>query len=229
MAKEISMKCRSVWLLICLPLCFAFVAANAGGKKNPAFEPIQEDPKLPNVLLIGDSISIGYTPHTRKLLAGKANVFRIPENGGPTINGLKKIDKWLGERQWDVIHFNWGLHDLKMDDKSKHQVPLEEYEKNLDQLVKRMKSQSKVLIWASTTPVPEGKLSPPRTDKDVHAYNRKALAIMKVNGVVVNDLYGFVLPKLGELQRPVNVHFTDQGSEALAGQVAAAITRELKK
>ncbi len=56
-------------------------------KKNPAFAPIKVNPKLPNVLLIGDSISIGYTPATRKFLAGKANVHRIPTNGGPTIRG----------------------------------------------------------------------------------------------------------------------------------------------
>jgi hypothetical protein len=66
---------------------------------------------LPRVLLIGDSISMGYTLDVRELLKGKANVHRIPTNGGPTTNGLKNIKAWLGDSKWDVIHFNWGLHD----------------------------------------------------------------------------------------------------------------------
>ena len=50
---------------------------------------------------------------TRKALAGKANVHRAPTNCGPTIRGLEGLDQWLGDGRWDVIHFNWGLHDLK--------------------------------------------------------------------------------------------------------------------
>jgi len=80
---------------------------------NPAFTKIEDVPGLPRVLLIGDSISIGYTVPVRDLLKGKANVHRIPVNGGPTLNGLKHLDAWLGTSRWDVIHFNWGLHDLK--------------------------------------------------------------------------------------------------------------------
>ena len=49
---------------------------------------VVEDPQLPRVLLIGDSISIGYTIPVRKELAGKANVLRIPANGGPTAKGV---------------------------------------------------------------------------------------------------------------------------------------------
>src|SRR5262249_4795155 len=89
------------------------VLAQTKGKADPAFAPVKDDPALPRVLLIGDSISIGYTVPARKLLQGKANVHRIPENGGPTSNGSAKLDKWLGDGKWDVIHFNWGLHDLK--------------------------------------------------------------------------------------------------------------------
>lgn len=200
-----------------------------GKKPNPVMQPIKADPKLPHVLIIGDSISIGYTLPTRKILKGRANVHRIPTNGGPTINGTKNIEKWLGDRQWDVIHFNWGLHDLKMDKEGKHQVPLKDYEKNLRKLVQRMKKQGKVLIWASTTPVPDAKVSPPRKNADVIAYNKVAMKIMKEEGVRINDLYSLVLPQLEKLQRPANVHFVPAGSESLAQQVAAVIDKELPK
>ena len=197
-------------------------------RPDPAFAKIQDDPALPRVLLIGDSISIGYTLPTRELLQGKANVHRIGTNGGPTINGLANLDKWLDDGKWDVIHFNWGLHDLKQDAAGKRQVPLEDYDQNLRQLVSRLKKTGAKLIWASTTPVPEGKLSPARLDSDVVAYNAAAQKIMAANGVAINDLYAFCRPQLSELQRPANVHFTDAGSQALARQVAQSILAALK-
>src|SRR3954470_7031794 len=61
-----------------------------------AWDFVQDDPKLPRVLLIGDSVSRGYTQAVRKALAGQANVHRAPANCGPTASGLKNLDVWLG-------------------------------------------------------------------------------------------------------------------------------------
>jgi len=194
---------------------------------DPAFAAVTDDPKLPRVLLIGDSISIGYTVPTRKLLERKANVHRIPENGGPTTNGRAKIKKWLGDAKWDVIHFNWGLHDIKMDT-GKHQVPVGEYENNLRELVHAMKATKAKLIWANTTPVPPGDVKPVRRDDDVVSYNAVAKKIMDDNNIAVNDLYAFAAPRLKTIQLPVNVHFTASGSAALAERVAREIEAALK-
>jgi acyl-CoA thioesterase-1 len=51
--------------------------------------------------------------------------------------------------------------------------------------------------------------------------------IMEVNDVPIDDLYAFALPRLSEIQRPANVHFTDEGSAALAAEVAASILTAL--
>lgn len=203
------------------------IGAQQPAAPNPAFAVVRDDPALPRVLLIGDSISIGYTLDVRELLKGKANVHRIPENGGPTINGLEKIDEWLADGQWDAIHFNWGLHDLKYMDDGKHQVGMEDYEKNLDRLVTTMKKSGAKLIWASTTPVPDAKVSPPRKSADVIAFNQSAARVMEKHAVPTDDLYSLALPRLAEIQRPANVHFTDAGSRVLAEQVAAEIRRAL--
>ncbi len=193
---------------------------------NPAYAKIQDDPNQPRVLLLGDSISIGYTVAVREALAGKANVHRPGANCGPTIRGLEAIDQWLGDGKWDVIHFNWGLHDLKYMDDKEQQVPLPEYEKNMTKLVERLKKTGAKLIWCATTPVPEG-VSPPRKDSDVLAYNAVAAKIMKANDIPTDDLYAFALPKLKEIQRPANVHFSPEGSKVLAGQVAKTILKAL--
>src|SRR5258708_5818862 len=99
-------------------------AASPPRVATPAYVQIADDPKLPRVLILGDSISIGYTLPVRKLLEGKANVHRPADNCGPSNSGLLLLDKWLGDGKWDVIHFNFGLHDLKyIDDNKKNTEP----------------------------------------------------------------------------------------------------------
>ena len=216
-------------LLIFVMLLMVLMNVDAQKNKDPVFDEIQDDPALPRVLLIGDSVSVGYTLSTREMLQGTANVHRIPANGCSTIKGWDNINNWIGNKKWDVIHFNWGLHDLKYLDNGKHNVPLEDYELMLERLVKRLKQTEAALIWCSTTPVPEGIVNPRRDPADVVRYNQAALKIMKKHGVQVNDLYGFALPLVKDIQRPVNVHFTDDGSKQLADQVVKHIKDVLKK
>src|SRR5437773_1839023 len=118
----------------------SYSQTSSAAAQDPAFAIVADDPTLPRVLLIGDSISIGYTVPVRNLLKGRANLHRIPENGGPTTNGLAKLSKWLGTSKWDVINFNWGLHDLKIMPDGKRQVGPEDYEKNVRELVRRLKA-----------------------------------------------------------------------------------------
>jgi acyl-CoA thioesterase-1 len=216
-------------------------AKKAATKKaaSPAFQKVEDTPGLPRVLLIGDSISIGYTVPVREVLAGKANVHRIPVNGGPTINGLKNLKVWLGTSKWDVIHFNWGLHDLKYmgpnnenradpkNQENHQQVPLPEYEKNLAELVKQLKTTGAKLIWCSTTPVPEQAQG--RIAGDEKRYNEAAARVMKAAGVPTNDLWAHAQAKLQEIQLQRDVHFTPEGYRYLATQVASSIGKHLRE
>jgi len=207
---------------------------------RPEFAPVEDDLQLPRVLLIGDSISMGYTLPVRKLLEGKANVHRPAANCGPTTRGVAQIDKWLGDGKWDVIHFNFGLHDMAYyNDVGKRvepgegghpQVSLEDYEANLRRLVARMRETGATLIWCTTTPVPEGAKA--RRMKDVELYNQVANRVMRTmlgEERIVDNLYGLALPHLDELQRKANVHFTDAGYQKLAEQVAKTIEEHLPK
>ena len=207
-------------------------------KPNPVFAPVKDNPKLPRVLLIGDSISIGYTLPTRDFLKGKANLHRIPTNGGPTTKGLASIDEWLGNRKWDLIHFNWGLHDLKYmgpngenlfpkEKGGKPQVPIDAYEKNLDKLVTRLKNTGAKLIWRNTTPVPPG--SKGRYVGDSVKFNTAAARVMKKHGVPTHDLFTMSKKRMREIMRPANVHYTPEGSKVLGKDVARVIMEALKK
>ena len=209
---------------------------------NPALLPFEDVEGLPRVLLIGDSISIGYTLAVRDLLKDKANVHRPLANCGPTTRGLTEIEEWLNTggagKKWDVIHFNWGLHDLKymgpngenLADpdlaESYQQVPVEDYFANLSKIHDILKATGAKLIWRTTTPVPEGAKG--RVVGDSVRYNAVAERLFKKTEVLTHDLYTFALERAAEIQLPADVHYSPEGSKILAEDVARVIIKVLK-
>ncbi|MCF7710944.1 MAG: SGNH/GDSL hydrolase family protein [Opitutales bacterium] len=186
--------------------------------KSTAWDYVADDPKLPRVLLIGDSVSRGYTLPTRQALAGVAHVHRAPANCGPTAAGVKNLDVWLGTGKWDVIHFNFGIHDRG--------VPLKDYSARLDQIAERLQRTGAKVIWASTTPIPD---MPAQKQTAVSIIERNALAlgIMQRRQIPVDDLFTAITPRLQELQNPNDVHFNAAGYDFLGAQVAASIRTAL--
>lgn len=200
-------------------------------------EPMRDG--LPNVLLIGDSISQGYTPAVMALLREVANVRRPQANCGDTRSGLRNLKDWLGPEKWDVIHFNFGLHDIAYRhpkstaygnrDKVRGtiSVPLDAYTANLDQLVERLQACKSQLIWASTTVVPPGEAG--RFEGDEVRYNAAAAEIMSRHEIAINDLHALSASfDASMFVAPGDVHFTEEGSQALAEQVAACIHGQLE-
>ena len=193
---------------------------------------------LPKALLIGDSISIGYTSHVVAALKGKVEVKRHRGNAQHTGTGLKMLDRWVGDTEWDVIHFNWGLWDLcyrhpqskvqgrRDKERGTLTMPLEQYEKNLDQLAARLKKTKAKLIWAHTTTVPKGEAGRKVGDDD--KYNEAAVRVMKKHGIEINDLNALTDSFPPELfVRPGDVHFKTEGSKKLGQTVAKKITKAL--
>ncbi len=199
--------------------------------------------ELPRVLILGDSISIGYTPFVQEILAGKAMVVRpVQDNGKPencagTTKGLEHLARWIGETSWDLIHFNFGLHDIKhvhpvtgqnsQNPEDPRQAEPRQYKQNLKSITHRLKQTGASLIFATTTPYPEKLEGPVRAYGDDKIYNKIARRIMRKNGVTINDLHAFVSPQMADLQRPNNVHFTEMGSRKLAQVVSSEIIKEL--
>ena len=180
------------------------------GKSN-AWDFVEDDPALPRVLLIGDSVSRVYTQTVRENLAGIANVHRAPANCGPTSTGLKKIDVWLGDGKWDIIHFNFGIHDRA--------TPQADYTTRLEQLIKRMQQTGTKLVWASTTPIPD--VADKYSAESIVDRNAAAAILMEKHGVDIDDLFTAITLRQAELQNPNDVHFTGPGNEILGQQVAA--------
>jgi hypothetical protein len=222
---------------------------NEVDQKSSAFAFPDYDPKLPSVLIYGDSISMGYQPYVREGLAGRANVYRLHTNGshsGAVIRLLEKLQSTMAPfesaqrwpSKWDVIHFNVGLHDLKyvkdgeMVAKGGTQVhTFAEYDKNLredfDYLRKTFPDAK--IVFATTTPVPEG--SQGRKADDAARYNEVAIAVLKdYPEVAVNDLHSFTAPHQSKWWRkPGNVHFNRNGQRAQGEEVTRAILKVLDR
>jgi hypothetical protein len=154
----------------------------------------------------------------------------IPASG----RGFKMIDQWIGTTGWDVIHFNWGLHDLcyrnpdlKVQDnrdriKGTITTSLWQYEKNLDHLVQRLGKTGTTLIWAQTTVVPEGEAG--RFAGDDDKYNQAAATVMKKYDIMIDDIHTLTEGFSDDLfVKSGDVHYPEDGYRRIAAQVADKI------
>ena len=198
-------------------------------------------PKEPKILIIGDSISIGYFSKVKESLASKAIVMHNPGNAQHTGTGLEKIKDWVGHEDWDIIQFNWGLWDLCYRhpdskvygnrDKIKGTITydLQTYRQNLEELVSFLKANTSAkLIFVTTTYVPVNEAG--RHSADVEKYNAVAKSVMKKNGVIINDIYKKSIAihhknGLGDK----DVHYSKEGYKDLSKLIVPVIEKAIKK
>jgi lysophospholipase L1-like esterase len=192
----------------------------------------QEKPLL-KIVLVGDSIRLGYAPLVAKQLEGKAIVVSSKVNAEDSANVLKNLDEWVIKEQPDVVHINAGLHDLKRTN-SAYQVALADYEKNLETIVQRIRSGTRAtVIFATSTPIldqlhAQRKAGFDRYEADVQKYNVAAVAVMRQAGVAIDDLHKVVVDGGRErLFGPDGTHYTPAGYEILASAVVDSILRNL--
>ncbi|MDB4676874.1 DUF1592 domain-containing protein [bacterium] len=180
----------------------------------------------PNVLIIGDSISMNYTPIVQKILMDSANVKRVPENCRFSEYGAERVGQWVAGEKWDVIHFNFGLWDWYGWQQDTQATP-DSYRRNLEQIVGHLKATGAKLVFATTTPPCSEAEHSSRvlvTPGRAADFRAVALKLMKVNGIRINDLHQTMLPVLATHQKSASdVHFKSSGHNILATQVAAAI------
>jgi lysophospholipase L1-like esterase len=182
------------------------------------------------VILIGDSIRMGYQSVVQRALASCADIWAPRENGGTSANVLAHLDEWVLSRSADIVHLNCGLHDLKTAfHADRTAVPLDEYRANLEVIFRQIRARTSATpIWASTTPVNEDwhhKNKPfDRFEADVEAYNLAAVDIAGRFDIQIDDLYQVVM-NAGRDDYLVQdgVHFSSAGYELLGRAVSDAI------
>lgn len=194
-----------------------------------------------NVYIIGDSISLGYTPEVTRLLTDSARVTHNPGNAQYSSYGLRNLTAWLGTERFDLIHFNWGAWDRHHLDPAAdplepsvaqfkrggvRRTTPEQYAANLEAIVTILETTGAKLIWASSTPLQDDGTMCCKPD-EVVPYNVIAARVMAAHQVAINDLYAHVLPEFSRLISADGCHFTEDGNRFLGRQVAAVIQGEL--
>ncbi len=178
------------------------------------------DPKLPNVLLIGDSITRAYFPEVAKRLAGRANVYLFAtscSSGDPRLSAQLHL-YFETAPSFRVIHFNNGMHGWDYSDKAfAAALPIMVHELRKERPGSR-------LIWGTITPVRKDN-SLGATNARIEARNALALVVMKHAGIPIDDQHA-LMEGHGDLHLD-DVHFNDRGSEVQGDQATASIDAAL--
>jgi len=184
--------------------------------------PPYADPQLPNVLLLGDSISRNYFPEVRKDLSGIANVYLMASS---TCVGDPRIEHQIAEFaamegvRFRVVHFNNGMHGWAYtEDQYKAAFPA------YLRAVQELTGKSGKLIWASTTPVRSD--AKDATNPRIEARNRIAGAYVGAAGIPIDDQFA-LMEKHGDLHEDP-VHFNPAGADIQGDQAAAMIRKALE-
>jgi len=188
---------------------------------------------LKRLVLIGDSIRLGYAPYVVQALAGEYEVISPAANGGTSANVLAHLEEWAVDPRPDVVHLNCGLHDIRREFASgARAVEPDAYRCNLDEILSRLVQSGAAVVLATTTPVNYARHHAnkgfDRFEEDVQEYNGILRDVARRHGVRINDLYSIIMDAgRDDLLLPDGVHFSPEGYRLL-GQEVARVVRDLR-
>ena len=189
---------------------------------------------MKNVLLVGDSICMGYNKAVKKTLEGKANVYFPADNcrfASYLLRYLHEYKALMEDGDVDVLHWNAGLWDcLRLFEEEPH-TPIDVYAYYIDRICMRIKKcfPNTKVIFATSTKVQSEKMPKgfKRYNEDIEKYNEVAVEIVKKYGFLVNDLYA-VSATLPEEAHSDSVHYyTTIGTETFTNKVLSYIVPAL--
>jgi hypothetical protein len=195
-----------------------------GGHSSPeeiewtwGVRPTDYNPKLPNVLLLGDSITRNYYPSVKRQLAGEANVYLMATSasvGDPRLpRQIVDFCQMEGVR-FDIVHFNNGMHGWTYTE--------DEYRRAFPGFLRTIRAETRGarLIWATTTPVKVDAIPGP-TNSRIGARNAIAKTFIDSENIPIDDQHELMMHHLDSYQD--TVHFNNSGSEIQGARAAAKI------
>ena len=186
---------------------------------------------MKNILLIGDSIRMGYDKSVKKSLEGKANVYFPEENCKFAAYVLRYICDYgalVKDSEPDIIHWNAGLWDCLRQLGEEPNTPKDIYAYYIERIcirIKKVYPNAKVIFATSTSVISEKMINDfKRYNEEIEEYNKAAVEIVKKYGFEINDLYA-VSANLSESAHSDAVHYnTPEGTEAFTKQVLKCLS-----
>lgn len=187
---------------------------------------------MKKIILLGDSIRMGYQTYVKEELEGEYKVIYSKDNGRFTSFTLWQLNQLLKEHS-DValIHWNNGYWDMNIEaPMTEPMTPIEDYVKNLRRIIKLIRETTEAkIIFANTVPVLKSGMAKDITGIDteismdnawVIEYNRAAETVMAEENIPVNDLYSLCLAHPHYHKCDDLLHLSERGSRECAKQIA---------
>lgn len=189
---------------------------------------------MKKVLLLGDSIRMGYSGYIKSLLAGQCEVIYSEDNGRFAAYTLWQANQMFKEYgKFDIVHWNNGYWDMNIEPPMQEPIhPVEEYVHFLKRTIAQIRQNGAKIIFATTTPVLSkgSALDNTGTDKQISYdnqwvidYNAAATNLMKDENILINDLYTLMLGEKDCYKCEDKLHLTEEGYQLCAKQAAELI------
>lgn len=196
------------------------------------------------IIVIGDSISLGYGPFLKEMLADNFDYSTKNTNAdagnpdypsGPNAGDSRMVLNYLRTLKTDknfhavIMFLNCGLHDIKTDRKTgKKTIDNKQYAMNLDTIFRLLQHMKQPVVWVSTTAVNDSihnskNVGFYRYNKDVEIYNQIADSICRVHKIPVIDLYSFS-SKFPATAYSDHVHYKPEFSKLQAAYISGFIS-----
>ena len=193
---------------------------------------------MKKIILLGDSIRMGYDKYAKMALEGVAEVYSPEENCRFTQYMLRFIHKWVGDSGFgedtDLVHFNVGLWDVIQIMYDEPITPIDVYEQYLHRICKRIREccPKAKIVFATSTPIHQANYESVkhefwRSNETIKAYNAVAVKVMKEHGIEVNDLYALMEGAPDHYFSDRTHYYTKDATEVMTGRVLQVIEEQI--
>ena len=190
---------------------------------------------MKKIVLIGDSIRMGYDKYVKEALADAAEVYYPEENCRFAEYTLRFAHEWKSRGKWpddiDLVHWNVGLWDVCEIFGDEPLTPIEFYKNLIKRIDKRLRLifPDAKMVFALSTAVVEEKYGPSfkRHNAVIEAYNRAAIEALADTDTVIDDLYSVTADCPDECKSDMTHFNTPKGAALVGGKVLSVICQEL--
>ena len=186
------------------------------------------------VLILGDSISLGYREMVKNKLYDYCKVMYPKEQGKSSDDIYGMLYQWnnnvVNGEKVDLVYWNAGLWDVVRTFDDKPHAELEQYTSNVVRIANALKDlyPNAIICFANTTSVIEERYGDDfqRLNSDIDKYNAKCEEVLLDKVSLIDDL-NQITKSFKEEDFIDATHFTNSANEVLSNHICSVITDAL--
>ena len=190
---------------------------------------------MKKIILIGDSIRMGYDKYVKEALKNVAEVYYPEENCRFAEYTLRCAHEWKSQfgcgDDVDLVHWNVGLWDCLELFEDEPLSTVDYYKNAIGRIDKRLRMlfPKAKMVFATSTSVNEEIMNKDfrRHNATIEKYNEAAKEALCGTDTKINDLYTLTAALPNEYHSDFVHFYTDKGTEIIGGRVLSVICSEL--